>query len=132
MTKRFPENQTPNMEFPNENPDIGKEGPIEAERGPTISLSKKPKPSVIPPGIAGVWHSHKKQGMQPMDANVQVPGATYAMIVNGTDDDYVSLLLRTDIRDASGQATSMLSIPMHARNALAFLNENFVQTRFRG
>jgi hypothetical protein len=120
-----------NLELPNENPDIGKEGPVAAERA-SISLSKKPKPSLIPVGIAGVWHSHKKQGMQPMDANVQVPGATYAMIVNGTDDDYVSLLLRTDIRDASGQATSMLSIPMHARQALAFLNENFVQTRFRG
>lgn len=119
------------LELPNENPDIGKEGPIASERAAVKTAKPKPS-SVIPVGVAGVWHSHKKQGMQPSDANVQVPGATYAMIIPVSNDGYVNLLIRTDIRDASGQATSMISLPMSADLAFQFLNDNFVQTRFRG
>jgi len=111
------------IEIPNENPDIGKEGPQPSEFG-----------SVIPVGVVGVWHSHKKQGQVPSDANVQVPGATYAMIVPFDADPRsdVNVLVRTDIRDASGQATSAVVIQMSPDMALRFLNENFVQTRFRG
>lgn len=118
------------IEVPNENPDIGKEG-FQSK------YNDRYYPS-IPVGIAGVWHSHKKQGIQASDANVQVPGATYAMIVPNLqidfnrDDPLVSVLIRTDIRDASGQATSTVSVLMTPDQAMNFLNENFVQTRFRG
>ena len=90
------------LEIPNENPDIANEGPqptvTSAPAKIHVPVAPRSSLPVLPPGIAGVWHSHKKQGQQPSDANVQVPGATYAMIVNGTDDDYVSLLIRTDMR----------------------------------
>lgn len=116
------------IEVPNENPDIGKEG---------FQIDNNFYSS-IPVGVAGVWHSHKKQGVQASDANVQVPGATYAMIVPTLQIDFdrhdqlVSVLIRTDIRDASGQATSTVSVHMTPDMAMRFLNDNFVQTRFRG
>jgi len=116
------------IEIPNENPDIGKEG--------FQSKYKDGYYPSIPVGIAGVWHSHKKQGIQPSDANVQIPGATYAMIVETADaflpDPLVTVLIRTDIRDASGQATSTVTVQMTPDTAMRFLNDNFVQTRFRG
>lgn len=128
------------IELPNENPDIGKEGVqsltpaseplrIPIPRSPTLSRG-------IPPGIAGVWHSHKKQGTSITPANVLVPGSTFAMIVplshDHSDNDSVRVFIRVDLRDASGMATSTSYFDTDSTNALKFLNDNFTQTRFQG
>lgn len=116
---KVPQKVTPtfasNIELPNENPDIGKSG----------------YQSPIPPGVAGVWHSHKKQGVNSQNANIPIPGATFAMIVPN-EPGGAFLLLRTDIRDASGMATSTAVLSMTENEAMKFLNDNFIQTRFQG
>lgn len=122
-------------ELPNENPDIGKEGP----QPPTnilVAASDRPKPvpvrpssKIIPDGVAGVWHTHRLQGSAPYSANISVPGATYAMIIP-TDEFTCRLILRVDLRDASGMSTSMTSLEMGSEDAMKLLNENYTQTQF--
>lgn len=86
--------------------------------------------SIIPEGVAGVWHSHKKQGINPLPSNVLVPGATFGMIIP-TDEFTCRFLIRVDLRDASGMSTSMTCLEMGSEDAMKFLNENFTQTRFQ-
>lgn len=128
-------------ELPNENPDIGKQG-IQSDRGlheigsPLAAASDRPKaipirPStkIIPDGVAGVWHAHKMQGVSPYSANIPVPGATYAMVIP-TDEFTCRLVIRVDLRDASGMSTSMTSVEMGSEDAMKLLMNNYTQTQF--
>ena len=109
------------LELPNENPDIGKAGPVYNNK--TIVD--------IPAGIAGIWHSHTKQGLYPKQANVMIPGKTFAMLVPLVESS-VRILIRTDNETSSGTGMGITSFDTTVDVAMKFLNDNFTQTRFQG
>ena len=121
------------LEMPNENPDIGKEGPqpnpLAAKEKTSKKITPQPSTKIIPDAVAGIWHVHKRQGLAPAPASAAIPGATFAMVIP-TDEFTCRLVLRVDLRDASGMSTSMTSIEMGSEDAMKLLSENYLQTQF--
>ena len=136
------------LDEPSENPDSESAGQTFSPQSETAPILRAPQSKVetptpisimplrassegiIPVGVGGVWHSHKNQGMQTTSASVVVPGQTFAMLIP-TSEFTCHVLIRTDLRDASGMATSIATVEMGSEDAMKFLETNFIQTRFQ-
>ena len=103
------------LTYPNENPDIGREGAADQIQ--------------IPAGVAGVWHSHKKQGVNPQRANIMGDARTWAMIIP-IDESTCRFLIRVDLINVNGVSTAITSVDLGIEDAMSQLNENYIQTRF--
>lgn len=100
-----------------ENPDRGKAG----QAVPATVFPTYVAPLVkLPEGTANVWHRNK------FDSH------TYAMVIPipksiGLDRDVVYFLVRTDMQGA-GTGVAIVSLQMSVADALATLNDGYIQT----